>query len=145
MKKLASLFNFNRVLIIGTILVIISIVVPSAFAQSNDANYLQQVGTGTPGTPEVTGTVVATGTAGPTESATSTAYHYNFVSPTNECGWGSLDGQVLFGKLYVSPGFNLAKWLSTNPNVGLERLQALNPGLLPGKQWECRIITLPSM
>ena len=141
MKKFAHIFKFNHVLILGTVLVIASILVPSAFAQNVEPNYLQQVGTVTP-----VGTVtevVSTGTPSPAVSAT--AYHYEFASKTDECGWGSFDGQVRFGKLFVSPGFNLTKWLSTNPYVGLERLQALNPGLGAGIQYDCRAIELPSM
>ncbi len=70
---------------------------------------------------------------------------YHFVSPTNACGWGAHDGQVVHGKLYVSPGFNLRQWLKFNPSLTYSALLKLNPGLINGPQPACGVIILPSM
>jgi LysM repeat protein len=89
--------------------------------------------------------VPATGaTATPVPAATSTT-PYTFASPTNECGWGVNDGHVKYGKLYVSPGFNLNRWLRFHPNLPFSVLAPLNPGLIDGPQFECKVIILPSM
>ena len=70
---------------------------------------------------------------------------YSYASPTNACGWGVNDGQVRYGKLYVSPGFNLHLWLRYHPNLPFSVLLEHNPGLIDGPQFECRTIMLPSM
>ena len=77
--------------------------------------------------------------------AQATTSGYTYVSPTNACGWGTNDGQVKFGKLYVSPGFNLHQWLKYNPHLTFAALQAHNPGLIDGPQPACGVIILPSM
>jgi hypothetical protein len=70
---------------------------------------------------------------------------YSFASPTNQCGWGVNDGQVRYGRLYVSPGFNLHLWLRFHPNLPFSVLAPLNPGLIDGPQLDCKAIILPSM
>ncbi|MDD5371312.1 MAG: hypothetical protein PHQ40_19700, partial [Anaerolineaceae bacterium] len=70
---------------------------------------------------------------------------YQFTSRTDQCGWGVNDGQVVFGKLYVSPGFNLRQWLKYNPGVTFTQLQLLNKYVRFGPQFTCATIELPSM
>ena len=76
------------------------------------------------------------------------------TGPTDPCGWGDKYNQVVNGKLYAGPGFNLKVFIRHNPGISWDELNQLNPtvevgaipgtGLAWGSMVGCNVIVLPS-